>query len=281
VFLFFENGNIMEPRFFATAPGISRVPANPKIGFFDPDGVFPRETGGEPDWNKGDVTDNYPDTFVIEDKGGNRIIMDSTPGKEKIIIQNGGAKRAKQTYSSTGSSTCHTGTGTDEKFTGSQRTIVGGDSEFTVTGKSILSAESSNTSILGDKKEFIAGASDATVTGIENKTAGGMIWNIKGDSDMMTAGEASFVSDATTKIKSNTMNIKLEATLMNIKMEALIGGVDSMSLRASTLAFLDASYKGLILTSLGGGVLTMVDGIITLVGSKVLTWISGPIIIIG
>ncbi len=45
VFVFFEAGNIMQPRYFATAPAIptvgSTIETNPFRGFVDPDGVYP------------------------------------------------------------------------------------------------------------------------------------------------------------------------------------------------------------------------------------------------
>jgi len=41
VFVFFENGNWMQPRFFLTAPGMPELPPNPAIGFNDPDAEWP------------------------------------------------------------------------------------------------------------------------------------------------------------------------------------------------------------------------------------------------
>lgn len=54
VFVFFENGNPMQPRYFATVPGIpTEAPAQPdersKVGFQDPDGVYPIQTAEQPD----------------------------------------------------------------------------------------------------------------------------------------------------------------------------------------------------------------------------------------
>jgi hypothetical protein len=42
VWVFFENGNWMKPRYFATIPGMPIEPANPAEGFNDPMGEFPR-----------------------------------------------------------------------------------------------------------------------------------------------------------------------------------------------------------------------------------------------
>jgi hypothetical protein len=43
VFVFFENGHIMQPRYFATVPGIPAAGPNTdlELGFQDPDGVYP------------------------------------------------------------------------------------------------------------------------------------------------------------------------------------------------------------------------------------------------
>lgn len=43
VFVFFEAGNIMQPRYFASAPGIPSEPSNNTKGFNDPEGIYPRE----------------------------------------------------------------------------------------------------------------------------------------------------------------------------------------------------------------------------------------------
>lgn len=45
VFVFFEDGNWMQPRFFLTAPGKPELPPDGKIGFNDPDEEWPDHTG--------------------------------------------------------------------------------------------------------------------------------------------------------------------------------------------------------------------------------------------
>lgn len=278
VFLFFENGNIMQPRYFASAPGIPTTPPFEELGFSDPDGVYPKEWEYEPDWNKGERKTKYTESFVICDKAGNSIEMDSTEGQERIVIGN---TKTKLVFDSKGSLRKESAKGTDETYTGTQKTVVSGDSEKIVSGEETISSASTNISVLGNKKEFIAGASDETVLGIENKVSGGMSWNVQGDSTLMTAGEAGYVADGNVSIKSNTMDVKLEATLQNIKMQALAGAVDVTSMRASTLAMIDASFKGAITTSIGGGVVTNVDGILTTVNGSAITMITGGIIMIG
>lgn len=41
VFVFFESGNILRPRYFASVPGLPKTSPNPKEGFNDPDGKYP------------------------------------------------------------------------------------------------------------------------------------------------------------------------------------------------------------------------------------------------
>ena len=62
------------------------------FSFYDPDGEYPLERFfGEPDWNDGEGNPDktYGYSFVIGDKAGSKIEFDSTPGKEKIIIEHG------------------------------------------------------------------------------------------------------------------------------------------------------------------------------------------------
>lgn len=53
VFVFFEGGNHMQPRYFASAPGIPTEKADIKQGFNDPSGEYPKlERMGEPDFHR-------------------------------------------------------------------------------------------------------------------------------------------------------------------------------------------------------------------------------------
>ncbi|MCK5015886.1 MAG: hypothetical protein KAS32_02345, partial [Candidatus Peribacteraceae bacterium] len=42
-FVFFENGNMMQPRYFLTAPGMPELPPDGEMGFNDPDEEWPDE----------------------------------------------------------------------------------------------------------------------------------------------------------------------------------------------------------------------------------------------
>lgn len=279
VFLFFEAGNIMQPRYFATAPGMPQQMGNKNFGFFDPDEVFPTRIM-DPDWNSCDPTREYTDIFIIEDKGGNKLVFDSTPGNEHIYIENGGSKRAFTTYKQ-GSVSTQSGSGTSENSTGSQKTNVSGDSVYVVTGENKVSSGTQLNSVLGDKKEIISGASDTSVSKIENRSSGGLSWQVEGESDIMTGDKASYVSDGKMLVKSNSGDVKLEATLKNIEMMAIAGKIGSTSLSIDMMATTTATIKGLITSTFGGGIITKVDGVLTTVSGSAIVQITGGIIMIG
>jgi hypothetical protein len=120
VFCFFENGDPMAPRYFASAPGIQpSTRPNANEGFSDPDGEYPTRLGesdfhrlsrGESDqtavayretdrklgvptatggtWDEPSPSYNaqYPHNFVIATHGGLLIELDSTTGSQRIHI---------------------------------------------------------------------------------------------------------------------------------------------------------------------------------------------------
>lgn len=122
VFVFFENGNILKPIYFASAPGVPKEKPTSTRGFSDPDGEYPSEDYlNEADWNrlgrneKTDETliktknDNlkkevstasggswsepesyynaeYPNNKVYSTNSGITIEIDDTDGEERIHI---------------------------------------------------------------------------------------------------------------------------------------------------------------------------------------------------
>lgn len=80
VFLFFENGNILQPRYFASAPGIPEEKPNESNGFSDPIGNYPVDTINaphhpnglkEPDFHKLARNENINST-IVESKRGSK-----------------------------------------------------------------------------------------------------------------------------------------------------------------------------------------------------------------
>lgn len=263
VFIFFENGNIQQPRFFATAPGIPLTPSTPKYGFNDPSGEFPK-IGGEPDWySEKKTSSSYIDTFTITDKGGNVIKLGSKSGNESISMTNGATQEE----------TCSNKNGTTNDAenlrlaTKDLKIVSSKDFSQNASGKFIGSYGSVMESVVGDKKVIVGGASDKCISGIENKTCAGMNWEVKGNGSIMVAKEASYISDKETLIKSNKDNIKMEATMKNIEMKAQIGTLKGESLMVDISATTTAKFKGTMMTTIGdGSMITQIKGQIIMIG---------------
>ena len=118
VMVFFENGNMLQPRYFGTVPGFPVETPDKTKGFSDPTGTYPTTRLDEPDYHKlarGDsfntgVTKKnadrkigvstaggyswseplspyaaeYPHNFVMAFHGGLMLEFDSTPGQTRI-----------------------------------------------------------------------------------------------------------------------------------------------------------------------------------------------------
>ena len=122
VFVFFENGNIMQPRYFASIPGLPVEPANITKGFNDPLGKYPLTNKlNESDFHRlarnekinetitefknqnldlgvstadGNTWDephsaynsSYPDNIVLATHVGITIEIDTTSGSERVHV---------------------------------------------------------------------------------------------------------------------------------------------------------------------------------------------------
>jgi hypothetical protein len=121
VFVFFENGNLMQPRYFASAPGIPESAANGAEAFNDPNGEYPRSDRiNESDvhrlarnedidqtiveqrnthldkatTSKGETWDEppsayaaeYPDNIVLATHVGITVELDTTAGAERVHV---------------------------------------------------------------------------------------------------------------------------------------------------------------------------------------------------
>jgi len=109
IMVFFENGQYLQPRYFASLPSFPTEAPDPSKGFNDPDGKYPRrERLNEPDWPRlarGEKKDTlittknslrqvneprspyaarYPHNFVWVTHSGITIELDSTPGQERL-----------------------------------------------------------------------------------------------------------------------------------------------------------------------------------------------------
>lgn len=172
VMVFFENGHIEQPRYFATLPGKPGAGADTTKGFNDPDGTYP-ESSDVSDYSElsrgvsssivtgknanrdGDepaspYDPSYPHNFVISTHGGLVFELDSTTGHKRFHI-----------YHPAG-------------------TYIECDND----GNLVIKTEGTNYDInAGDKKEYvgsnktntIAGNKTEDITGNLAQTAGGTV----------------------------------------------------------------------------------------------------------
>lgn len=148
VFVFFENGNILQPRYFGSAPGIPSALPDTTAGFNDPDGEYPSSTGS-PDWNSGAGT--YPHNTVLKVHGGHYVELDSSPSNKRIKI-----------YHSTGTTVEIDNSG-QINITGVNNEVVNitGNVSITVTGNVTLDVDGNFTSTVGGDTSW---TSTGTVT---------------------------------------------------------------------------------------------------------------------
>jgi len=90
VFVFFENGNHMLPRYFGSAPGIvSALPTGE--AFEDPSSTYPDIVGNEFPAETRTAPTVYPNNIVLATHGGHLIEIDSTTGEERLnVVHPGG-----------------------------------------------------------------------------------------------------------------------------------------------------------------------------------------------
>ena len=154
VFVFFENGNILNPRFFASAPGIPTTAPDTKIGFNDPDGEYPDKTGA-PDFYKGEGS-TYPECVSLYTHGGHRIEIDNTPGHKRILIYHNTG--TKYDIDNAGNIDINCVKNETDAITGNKTETIGGNKTETIT-------KDKSEDITGNKTETIKGTLNITVTG--------------------------------------------------------------------------------------------------------------------
>ena len=158
VFVFFESGNHMMPRYFGSAPGTVAAAAAPPaqgaepVAFVDPDGVYPDAIGVE--FNTGEGT--YPHNIVLKTHGGHIIELDSTPEAKRIKIYHSSGTNA--VIDNEGIVTITRVSDHIDNITGDSTTTIGGDHSVTVTGDSTVD-------ITGDWIVNVGGNAVITVTG--------------------------------------------------------------------------------------------------------------------
>lgn len=144
VFIFFENENYGQPRYFGTVPGIvSSLPDTTK-GFNDPDGTYPESTGT--DYPSEAIGDNYPNVMVLKTHGGVVMEIDNTDKFFRITHPSGTVINLDNSGNKT------------ETIANNKTETISGDKESTISGDKTetISGNKENT-ISGDKTETISG----------------------------------------------------------------------------------------------------------------------------
>lgn len=142
VMIFFENGSLSKPHYFASLPGVTSERAQ-RDGFNDPDGVYPDKMGSD---FHSKAKSKYPHNMVISVHGGHYIEIDSSPGDERIKVYH------------------KSGTSTEINKDGKEITTIVDDQEVSITGDT-------DTTVGGNVTVTIGGNADITATGIINVTA--------------------------------------------------------------------------------------------------------------
>ena len=185
LYCFFENGALSQPRYFASAPGIPKLKANPKDGFNDPSGNYPLSSMlGESDWNRmardnstGSVVETrkarkienvpdgdggtwseedpyyylnsskYPNNALLATSAGFVIELDSTPSGERFHLYH--PSNSYMEISPEGDMVIRNDADRYNLIIGKSYEYIGGDSYRYVTGKE-------NEVIGGEKKITVA-----------------------------------------------------------------------------------------------------------------------------
>jgi len=172
VFLFFENGNILNPRFFASAPGIPTTAPDTTVGFNDPDGVYPDKID-DPDYYSPKDSE-YPECISFVTHGGHRIEVDNTPGNKRILIYH--VSGTQFDVDNAGNITI-TGVSTeDENIASDKGTTIGGKLDLNVNGGNYnINVNSGNCDLT------VSGDCNIDAGGNVNLDAGGNV-NVNGSS---------------------------------------------------------------------------------------------------
>jgi hypothetical protein len=275
VFLFFESGNIMQPRYFATAPGIpAGAPAVDK-GFNDPAGVYPEmEHIMEPDWSAGELPETeYPNNFVIETPAGHRIEMDSTPGKERIYIKHG-ISGSTIDFKTDGSIVIDSRGNTINEHSGGKDITVAGNSTTTIIGNYTTISNTSSEQVMGKKTSMITGSKSEVILGVHGQRTAETKINTDTDYSCIAGGEANVITGKNCNLKSKEGKVTAKSVISNVELTALLGSFSSLSMTASVTGLLTASMMGIITCD--------VKGIMTTVGFPFgITMITGGIVMIG
>ena len=267
VFLFFENAEITQPRYFATALGIPYSgKKQPKgVGFGDPDEVYPTDkTLFEPDYSVGDQLTDPTKLMYIGSQAGHQIVLDSTDGNENIVIKHG-KHGTTISINSRGDVVIHTEKDLYESGANKNVTIEENYSTTVLNDYSIKSKDSKET-VTGNKDTNVMGTQSETIQQTLTVSTKKTEFNASDEIIIGAGGKITVAAGDECLVKSSDKDIVLYAQMMNIKMKALMK-ISSQSLQLDMKALTTADFGGL-LTTVGGttSVMTMVTGQIVMIG---------------
>lgn len=178
VFGFFMDGDTAQnPLIIGSLPGKSSEGPNPRLGFNDPNGVYPNRVGS-PDVNRlarNDPSDphpnaslnqnsEYPHNHVHETEGGHIHEIDDTPGAKRIRTRH--ASGTSEEILNDGSRVVN--------VVNDNYTIVAGEDTITISGAYNLTVNG-NVKVDSEGGITIEAGSDITLDGSNIKLTGGKI----------------------------------------------------------------------------------------------------------
>lgn len=234
VFLFFENGHPMHPRYFATVPGIPEVKPNKDDGFSDPDGTYPTNARlGESDyhrlargvstqtlvttknnnrvigipkglggvWNEptSPYAANYPDNLVITVHGGITLELDSTNGEERFHIYHPSNSYIEIDHD--GNMVIKNNANKYEITLEDRNIYIKQNNSRTVDGDDKLRVK-------GDVEKEITGDVKKEITGDVNREVGGDVDDdISGNLNITVSGNVNITASGNVNVQGTTINL--------------------------------------------------------------------------
>jgi len=276
VFLFFEAGDILQPRYFATALGIpyhgqprnTIGDADATVGFVDPDGVYPKpERAMAPDSDTGGTPTDYTEVYVLKGHCGHMIQLDSTPSNECITIRHGFTEAFIQLDSS-GNIQIHAAPSASiMDSTGQRYIITTGDHDVNISGDYLIASKDSKEQVAGNKNVLVTGARSETTLENWDMKAKGVSINSNGDALVAGSGDASFVAGNDCLVKSAERDVLVKALMGNVELNAIMGQIQGRAMTVDIQATTMATFTGL-LTTVGGSTssITSVTGQLVMIG---------------
>lgn len=189
VFVFFEMGNILAPRYFGSVPGIPTSLPDTTMGFNDPEGEWPSlEHLFQPDWNTlGNSRTVYPNNIAFETHAGHEVEIDSTPGNERYRVYHPSGTEIR--VDNLGNVDITIVSNETRNITINRSTVIGGNDTNTIIGdlSNYVMGDLTN-SIQGDESETISGDSIEAVVGDKNMTSTNLIINATGNCNITAGG---------------------------------------------------------------------------------------------